>query len=76
VITAKVRCSSKTVQGEPDDAGRFARVAFSPDYTDGRNAEWALATPHLNLDMTLNGQAADLFTQGTAYTLQFVENDD
>lgn len=76
MITAKVRCNSKTVQGEPGDAGRFAQVAFGPDYTDGRNAEWALATPHLNLNMTLNGQAADLFEQGAAYTLQFVENGD
>ncbi|SEF34376.1 hypothetical protein SAMN05421837_107347 [Amycolatopsis pretoriensis] len=76
MITAKVKCTSKTVQGEPGDAGRFAQVAFAADYADGRNAEWALATPHLTVNMTLNGQAADLFDQGTAYTLQFVESDD
>lgn len=74
MITAKVRCSSKNEQGEGDN--RQAQVSFTPDYQDGRNKEWSLATPHLNLQMTLNGHAADLFEQGHAYTLQFVENHD
>jgi hypothetical protein len=74
VITAKVRCSSKNETGEGDN--RMAQVSFAPDYADGRNKEWALATPSLNLSMTLNGQAADLFEQGKAYKLQFVETED
>jgi hypothetical protein len=71
VITAKVRCDRKTESGE--GGNRQALVSFQPDYADGRNKEWALATPHLSLQMTLNGQAADLFEEGKRYTLQFVE---
>lgn len=73
MITAKVRCSSKTVTGDGDN--QQASVTFSPDYGQGRNAEWALATPYLDLRMMLNGRAAGLFEQGAAYELQFVETD-
>jgi hypothetical protein len=73
MITAKVKCDRKTESGEGDN--RQAAVSFQPDYADGRNKEWALATPHLSLSMTLNGKAADLFEQGRAYTLQFVAED-
>jgi glucose-6-phosphate isomerase len=71
MITAKVRCCHKTESGEGEN--RTARVSFLPDYVDGRNAEWAAATPSLSLEMTLNNKAADLFKADTAYTLQFVE---
>jgi hypothetical protein len=73
MVTAKVKCTSKAESGEGDS--RQAVVGFQPDYADGRNKEWAMATPHLSLSMTLNGQAADLFEQGKAYTLQFVESE-
>jgi hypothetical protein len=43
------------------------------DHADGRNKEWAAATPSLSLQMTLNGKAADLFEQGKRYELRFVE---
>lgn len=36
MITAKVTCSLKDVQG--DGENRVARVTFVPDYQDGRNA--------------------------------------
>ena len=68
-ITAKVVCSSKNETGEGDS--RQALVSFLPDYADGRNKEWSLATPHLSLSMTLNGAAADLFEPQQAYTLTF-----
>ena len=71
MITAKVVCHRKDEYGEGD--ARSASVQFQPDYADGRNKEWASATPSLSLAMTLNGRAADLFKQGAAYTLQFVE---
>lgn len=74
MITAKVRCSTKNESGEGDD--RYADVSFTPDYADGRNKEWAVATPGLSLHMRLNGRAADLFEQGKAYELQFVESED
>lgn len=71
MITAKIQCSSKNESGEDDN--RMAVVSFQPDYADGRNAEWALATPHLSLSMTLRGEVADRFEQGKRYILQFVE---
>lgn len=73
-ITAKVRCDSKIVTGEGDD--RRALVTISANYADGRNAEWAKFTPHLNLTMTLNAQASGLFKAGKGYTLLFVEDDE
>lgn len=73
MITAKVRCASKTETGEGDS--RQASVTFQPDYNDDRNKEWAAATPNLSLSMTLKRQAAALFEEGAAYTLEFVEDD-
>jgi hypothetical protein len=73
-VTAKVVCQNKTETGE--GAARQATVAFAPDYADGRNKAWAAATPSLSLTMTLNGEAADLFEAGKAYTLNFVESTD
>ncbi len=72
-VTAKVRCIDKTVYTSGTD--RYAAVQFAPNYTDGRgnkvNGTWAYATPTLNLSMTLNGAAADLFKSGRDYTLTF-----
>lgn len=73
MVTAKIKCTSKAESGEGDN--RMAVVGFQPDYADGRNKEWSLATPHLSLSMTLKGDVADRFEQGKAYTLQFVEED-
>jgi hypothetical protein len=73
MVTAKVICQSKSVSGEGDS--RQAILTFNPDYADGRNKEWAMATPHLSLSMTLKGDVADSFKQGSRYTLQFVEED-
>lgn len=75
-ITAKIRCNSKFEGGEGDN--RNALVVFGPNYldTEGQqiNREWSMATPHLNLNMTLNGRAADLFEPGQNYTLTFEED--
>lgn len=71
MITAKVKCWSKTETGEGDN--RQAAVTFGADYSDGRNKEWAMYTPALNLSMTLKGAVGDLFEKDKAYTLQFVE---
>jgi hypothetical protein len=73
VVTAKVRCDGKTVNGE--GANRTTLLMFQPDYADGRNQEWAAATPHLSLQMTVRGEVGDRFEPGRSYTLQFVEGD-
>lgn len=74
MITAKVTCTRKDVSGEGDD--QHALVAFGADYADGRNKDWAHATPSLSVQMTLNGAAAEHFEKGAAYTLEFVPNED
>jgi len=74
MITARVHCASKIERGEGAD--RQAQIRFQPDYQDGRNAEWAAASPMLSLTMTLNGTAADLFEQDKRYELRFVEQPD
>lgn len=74
MITAKVKLNKKTSH---DDSNKGAPVllSFDPDYQDGRNKAWAEATPHLSLTMTVQGKVAAHFTEGAAYTLQFVEEE-
>lgn len=73
MITAKVQCNIKQEFGEGDE--RQVTVGFMADYNDGRNAEWARYTPHLDLRMTLRGDVADRFEPGKSYTLTFAEED-
>lgn len=68
-VTAKVRCTSKQPTGSHDDAD--VMLGFQPDYQDGRNREWATATPALSLNMTVKSSVAEHFEQGHAYTLTF-----
>lgn len=63
-VTAKVKLGSREPQGN------VTALRFEPDYQDGRNQEWAAATPHLQLHMTVNGEVVDFFEPG-AYTLTF-----
>ena len=73
MIAAKVKCSAKSESGEGDE--RRVGLAFYADYADGRNKEWAIATPTLSLTMTVRGDVAERFEQGKAYTLTFEESD-
>lgn len=72
-ITAKITCYSKQERGEGED--RTVDVAFSADYADERNKEWARFTPGLNLTMGLRGSVADEFEVGKPYTLTFTPED-
>lgn len=69
MITAKITCNLKQEYGEGEN--RYATVGFQPDYADGANKEWAFATPHLDLRMTLRGDVVDRFEPGQKYTLTF-----
>jgi heme oxygenase len=71
VITAKVKCASKS----PIDSDQFT-VRFEADYNDGRNAEWAKFTPALSVSMNVKAEAAAHFEPGTAYTLTFTPSED
>lgn len=66
VVTAKVTCTAKSEGFEGASS-----LSFSPDYQDGRNAEWAAATPNLSLSMTVIGAVAEHFELGGKYTLSF-----
>lgn len=66
-ITAKVKLDRKR---EID--GDQVELWISPDYQDGRNREWAEATPNLSLNMTVKGDVADSFGEvGDRFTLTF-----
>jgi hypothetical protein len=68
-ITAKVTCNSKQEYGTGDNA--YATLGFCPDYAQGRNAQWANATPHMDLRMTVRGDVGERFDLGGHYTLTF-----
>jgi hypothetical protein len=70
MITAKVILNTKQMTG---DGG--ATLQFHADYADGRNKEWAAATPTLNLQMTVSPDKAALFEQGARFTLMFEQDD-
>jgi hypothetical protein len=71
VCSAKVSCTAKAPAGEGQ-----TRLGFSPDYLDGRNAEWAKYTPGLTLAMTVLDRVADKIAMGQAITLLFTIDDD
>ena len=68
-ITAKVKLGHKGT-GDP------VSLQFSPDYEGGRNAEWASATPYLDLRMNVKPDVAEHFEEGAAYTLTFTKSED
>lgn len=69
-VTAKAQLNTK------GDGTQAATLSFGPDYQDGRNAEWAAATPSLSINMTVKGDVADFFEQGGKYTVTFERTED
>jgi hypothetical protein len=69
MVTAKILCVSKQENGENEN--RVVTVTFGPDYADGRNKEWAVNTPTLNLVLGLRPEFADRYEVGGRYTLAF-----
>jgi hypothetical protein len=67
--TAKVVLNSKHESGTGEH--RQVVAAFSANYANGANAEWAIYTPSAQLNMTLKGEVADRFVIGQEYTLTF-----
>jgi hypothetical protein len=64
-FTAKVVVESKVEHGQQ------VSLQFRPDYDQGRNAEWAEATPALALGMTVKNEVAEQVEVGDAFTLTF-----
>lgn len=70
-VTAKAQVNSRSEGPGP------VSLSFGPDYQDGRNAEWAAATPALSISMTVReGDVADFFEQGGKYTVTFARTED
>jgi hypothetical protein len=52
--------------------GWGTEVELTPDYAQGRNAEWATATPAGMIRLTVtNEAAAEQFENGAPYTVTF-----
>lgn len=65
-VTAKFKVSRRS------EMGWATEIELTPDYAQGRNAEWAEATPAGMIRMTVkNDVAADQFTEGRAFTVLF-----
>jgi hypothetical protein len=72
-VSAKVRVES--VGQHAGESGALVPLSLGPNYQDPANAAWASATPHLQLNMTVQGDVARHFEQGRNYTLHFVPED-
>lgn len=65
-VTAKFRVARKT------DMDWAHEVELVPDYADGKNKEWAAATPAGMIRLTIKNElAAEQFTVGASYTVLF-----
>jgi hypothetical protein len=67
-VSAKLKLQAK------QDQGNQVGLTFSPDYEDGRNKEWAEATPALSLSMTVKADVGRLFEAGQSYTMYLEED--
>lgn len=68
--TLKMALTSKTLQSHGTS------LAFTTDYGDGRNKEWASATPIADIKFTVKPELGERFTLGTAYTFTVEESAD
>lgn len=79
-VTAKFKVARKIPVGVTYDAetGEWSgkpygfEVELTPDYAEGRNKEWAEATPAGTIRLTIKNElAAQQFEAGAAYTVTF-----
>jgi hypothetical protein len=78
-VTAKFKVSRLTpygtfdiIDGKIDGACEYAEVELTPHYGQGRNAEWAKATPSGVIRMTINNPTAlQQFRLNDAFTVIF-----
>jgi hypothetical protein len=72
--TLKMRLTSKTLSGSGDHAQ--CGLQFTTAYQDGRNKEWASATPVADIKFTVKHEIGERFELGKAYTFTVSETDD
>jgi hypothetical protein len=90
-VTAKFKVARKIPLGVSYDAntGQWSggrgesnepygwEVELTPDYAQGRNAEWAEATPAGMIRLTIKNElAAQQFNAGEAFTITFEREED
>lgn len=69
-VTAKFKVSRKA------NMGWATEVELTPDYADGRNKEWAEATPAGMIRLTIkNSLAAEQFNEQDHYTVLFTKDE-
>lgn len=73
-VSAKVRVEN--VQRHSGEEGSLVGLSIGPNYQSQENQAWAAATPHLQLNMTVQGDVAKHFEQGREFTLYFVPEGD
>lgn len=67
-VTAKFKVTRRS------EMGWGTEVEMTPDYAQGRNAEWATATPAGMIRMTIkNDDTAAMFPEGSFQTVTFVQ---
>jgi hypothetical protein len=68
-VTAKAKVTN--IQ-DPGGAGPDSvTIEMGPDYEDGRNKDWAVATPAFSLTMTVKRSVAEGLPLGHALTVTF-----
>lgn len=66
MVTAKFKVSRLT------EAATYTEVEMTPDYGQGRNAEWAAATPSGVIRLTISNPAAiEYFQKDAPITVMF-----
>ncbi len=69
--------NAKFIVNRVTDMKWATEIEMVPDYAQGRNKEWADATPAGMIRLTIKNElAAEQFKQGKHYTVLFTENDD
>lgn len=69
-VTAKVVVTGHAPYMRGEEVEQVA-VSFQPDYSDGRNAEWARWTPALSLQITVKAELVSRFPIGQPFLLTF-----
>lgn len=78
-ITAKVKLQGKheyLSNSYENGIETGVELTFSPNYSDGKNAEWAKYTPSLTFKMTVKKEVAERFEIGYEYEVTFKRDGD
>jgi hypothetical protein len=76
MVTAKFKVTRCDPQGDSDKPWAH-NVLMTPDYSDGRNKEWAEATPAGSFQMTVkNILAVEQLPLGKSVTIQIIPDED